>query len=715
MTEFIQGDDFNRIGGSAEEVVWNSLKTSFSGRDVLAYSRYPLFRELGQRRKEPDIILLDKELGFYVIEVKGISIDNIVGIDGGIWFMKDFYSKTITPFNQVEDYGYEFKARFDIQRELRNSINIKTLVALPKITRTEFCDKGLDKFYRNNLDNFIFKDELSKKKLFDKCCFCSNLHSSRYINDNVFNLAMSVLGHEDLHVEEQKDYVIGEKGEIANKVKETLYELDIQQEKIAKIIARGPQRIRGIAGSGKTLLLCQKAAIMGLRNSNLKIVVTFFTQSLYETIEYNLDRYLKGFSSGKVGLKDCPNIKVLHAWGNKARGGFYKSIAEANGKRALTVNDISKMRSGYTTPDISINIISKHLLESLKGNLKEIYDVVLIDEGQDLVGNDEFKYEGKQSFYYMAYRSIKPIVDEEGKMHRRIVWAYDELQSLNDTKKPSGKELFGDENIVRGLYKGGAKKSEIMKRCYRTPYDILTTAHAVGMGFFREGGMLTGYTTKKDWEDIGYTVISGDFRRNGENVILERQKENSPNPIHNVYHGSCIEFCKYHSTPRLIKDLVQSIKDNLDKDGLNKRNILIVNLEKFNKLKTELTNLLRLEKIDFYIPGTEGNNILTGNLKPDKFWSDDAITISKIERAKGNEAVMVYVIGVEEIAKNESSIAYRNKLFTAMTRAKCFLKVMAIADIEYTLYEEIEASIEANGRFEFEFIRPKNNADDNES
>ncbi|MGL5822378.1 MAG: DEAD/DEAH box helicase [Sarcina sp.] len=715
MTEFIQGDDFNRSGGIYEEIIWNSLKVSFSGRDVLAYSRYPLFREIGQRRKEPDIILLDKELGFYVIEVKGVSIDNIIRIDGGIWFMKDFYSKTITPFIQVEDYGYEFKTRFDKQRELKDSINIKTLVALPKITRAEFCDKGLAKFYQNNLDNFIFKDELSKKKIFDKCCLCSNLHSSRYIQDNMFNLAMSVLGHEDLHAQEQKDYIIGEKGEIANKVKETLYELDIQQEKIAKIIAKGPQRIRGIAGSGKTLLLCQKAAIMGLRDSRLKIVVTFFTQSLYETIEYNIDRYLRAFSGGKIGLKDCPNIKVLHAWGNKARGGFYKNIAEENGKRALTVNDISKIRSGYTTPDISINIISKHLLESLNGNLKEIYDIVLIDEGQDLVGNDEFKYEGKQAFYYMAYKSIRPLIDEDGKMHRRIVWAYDELQSLNDTKKPSGKELFGDENIVRGIYKGGAKKSEIMKRCYRTPYDILTTGHAIGMGFFREGGMLTGYTTKKDWEDIGYTVISGDFRRNGETVILERQKENSPNPIHNIYGGSCIEFCKYHSTPQLIKDLVHSIKDNLTKDGLNKRDILIVNLEKFNKLRDELINLLRLEKIDFYIPGTEGNNTLIGKLRPDKFWSENAITISKIERAKGNEAVMVYVIGMEDVAKNESSIAYRNKLFTAMTRAKCFLKVMAVADIEYTLYQEIEASIEANGRFEFEFRRPKNNADDNES
>ncbi|MGL5635055.1 MAG: hypothetical protein ACRDDL_08350 [Sarcina sp.] len=41
------------------------------------------------------------------------------------------------------------------------------------------------------------------------------------------------------------------------------------------------------------------------------------------------------------------------------------------------------------------------------------------------------------------------------------------------------------------------------------------------------------------------------------------------------------------------------------------------------------------------------------------------------------------------------------------------MKVMTVADIEYTLYQEIEASIEANGRFEFR--RLKNNADDNKS
>ncbi|MFM7370482.1 MAG: DNA/RNA helicase, partial [Sphaerospermopsis kisseleviana] len=47
---------------------------------------------------------------------------------------------------------------------------------------------------------------------------------------------------------------------------EWLYETDLQQEHIGKEIPPGAQRIRGIAGSGKTVLLCQKAANMYLKH-----------------------------------------------------------------------------------------------------------------------------------------------------------------------------------------------------------------------------------------------------------------------------------------------------------------------------------------------------------------------------------------------------------------------------------------------------------------
>ena len=61
MSDFIQGDNFDKSGGEAEQIVWTRVREAFAKREVLGYSRYPLFSRVGERRKEPDILLLDKE------------------------------------------------------------------------------------------------------------------------------------------------------------------------------------------------------------------------------------------------------------------------------------------------------------------------------------------------------------------------------------------------------------------------------------------------------------------------------------------------------------------------------------------------------------------------------------------------------------------------------------------------------------------------------
>ena len=71
---------------------------------------------------------------------------------------------------------------------------------------------------------------------------------------------------------------------------------------------------------------------------------------------------------------------------------------------------------------------------------------------------------------------------------------------------------------------------------------------------------------------------------------------------------------------------------------------------------------------------------------------------------------MVYVVGLEEIAVNEDSVKYRNKLFTAMTRAKCWVKLMGVGD--YSLYDEIREAIKSNGEFRFKFTKPKKETND---
>lgn len=71
---------------------------------------------------------------------------------------------------------------------------------------------------------------------------------------------------------------------------------------------------------------------------------------------------------------------------------------------------------------------------------------------------------------------------------------------------------------------------------------------------------------------------------------------------------------------------------------------------------------------------------------------------------------MVYIIGLDKIAINELSIQYRNKLFIALTRVKCWVKLMGVGS--YSLYEKIEEAITSNGEFTFKFSKLKKDTND---
>ncbi|MFH7024334.1 MAG: ATP-binding domain-containing protein [Heteroscytonema crispum UTEX LB 1556] len=62
-----------------------------------------------------------------------------------------------------------------------------------------------------------------------------------------------------------------------------------------------------------------------------------------------------------------------------------------------------------------------------------------------------------------------------------------------------------------------------------------------------------------------------------------------------------------------------------------------------------------------------------------------------IHRAKGNEADMVYVVGLDKIAKNESNIMLRNQLFVALTRSRAWVQVSGVGN--YPMYDEFNQVI----------------------
>lgn len=714
--KFITTEPLSKSGEAGEQKVWNAIRKVFADRDCIGYWRYPIFSKVGKSRKEPDILIADSSIGLIVIEIKSVTIEQIVAIRGHRWEFQNYYTTSSNPYEQAENQLFALLGYCDRESSLRRKVSGRALVCLPLITEDQWYESG---FYQlPSCPPIIFENNLSQepgvlnsklKTLLELIEQTTPVIKGFNLNNQQWNLLKAVISGTPVfrtrvgaalasHTNKQT------RASVLASVRQRLSEFDLQQEHIGKEIPPGPQRIRGIAGSGKTVLLCQKAAHMHLKHPDWDIAFVFFSRSLYHPIIAHVDTWMRRFSGGEVGY-DPKNGKfqVLHAWGAKTQPGLYSTICSSAGVKRLTVNDTERKQPNEAFAEVCVQLLHNTVVPTL-------YDAILIDEGQDLIVDNELKFEGKQPFYWMAYQALRPVTIAQPEQ-RRLIWGYDEAQSLESLNIPHASELFGEElgHLVTGQYSGGIRKSEIMHRCYRTPAPILTAAHGIGMGLLRYGGMLTGITRAEDWRAIGYEV-TGSFIQ-GEQITLRRPKENSPNLIPDLWEGPVLEFVAYRSRQEELTALAENIIYNLRHDGLKpSREILVIVLGsgiEAMKLESAIAEFLMSQGIDIYIPSTPDCNILIPdkeNRDPNKFWCDGGVTVSRIHRAKGNEADMVYVVGLDNVAKDESNLQLRNQLFVALTRAKGWVKLSGLGS--YPMYEEMWRVMRSGDTFTFTFRHP---------
>ncbi|MBD2017278.1 pentapeptide repeat-containing protein [Microcoleus sp. FACHB-53] len=712
--KFITTEPLNKSGEESEQQVWDTIREVFADRECLAYWRYPIFSKVGKSRKEPDILIADPQLGLIVIEIKSVTIDQIVAIAGHRWQFQHYYTISSNPYEQAENQLFALLGYCDREPSLRRKVSGRALVCLPLITEDQWYDSG---FYQlPSCPPIIFQNHLRVSasicgSLIKQLQQTSPIIKGSPLTEKQWKLLQAVISGTPVfrtRAGRQAFVPLQQSGKtrasVLAEVRQRLSEFDLQQEHIGKEIPPGPQRIRGIAGSGKTVILCQKAAHMHLKHPDWDIALVFFSRSLYHPIIAQLNKWLLRFSGGEVEYEPKNGkLQVLHAWGAKNQPGLYSTLCQAAGVKRLRVEDTQSNRPNEALAEVCIQLLHNTVVPTL-------YDAILIDEGQDLIVDDPLKFQGKQPFYWMAYQALRP-VDSAQPQQRRLIWGYDEAQSLESLKIPNASELFGEDlgHLVTGQYSGGIKKSEIMHRCYRTPGPILTAAHGIGMGLLRYGGMITGITRAEDWRAIGYEV-TGRFIR-GEQITLQRPKENSPNLVPELWEGSALEFVAYRSRQEELSALAQNILYNLRHDGLKpSREILVIVLGsgfEAMKLETAVAEFLISQGIDIYIPSTPDCNILQTDKEqrnPNQFWCEGGVTVSRIHRSKGNEADMVYVVGLDNVAKDESNLQLRNQLFVALTRAKGWVKLSGIGS--YPMYEEMWRVMRSGDTFTFTFRRP---------
>lgn len=446
----------------------------------------------------------------------------------------------------------------------------------------------------------------------------------------------------------------------------------------------GPWVVRGIAGSGKTVKLCQMAASAHALHPEWKIALVFHTRSLYGIIEKLLGVFCQ--ANGEKWKNGEGNLNALHAWGSIGRTGLYKWIARENGIQPMSY-DITKKDIGSDAETNGLPYACGCLLTEMakKGPMAQIFDMILIDESQDLLASkNEYKFTDKEPFFWMAHCSLRP-VDKDRLNKRRLIWAFDEYQCLNSRKIPKGKELFGNDVDFASILGG---RGEIMPCCYRTPHEITIAAHAIGMGLYYRGGMLSGPTRREDWGSLGYNV-TGEFRY-GETIRIQRPPENSANNPSKLWGTSTIGY-DFSATNRFeeMEMVSKDIRRLLDEEQVKPESILVVAPFRgvgFNEAFLALEN----QGIKTHQVSSTDQTRNQSEMQDDSFTVPNCVTLSGLNRAKGNEALIVYVIGLDVLARAPYDLSSRNSLYVAMTRTRGWLHLSGIRDGDGTgLYQEV--------------------------
>lgn len=670
---------------AGEEDVWNHLKEALRHEEGFAFLRYPIFPDEADYRFEPDILLLHRQWGLIVIEVKGCRAEQVAGLDGHVWRMADWYREHETPAAQAEKQMFALKRHF---RHLTDRLRTHALVALPQVTDEEWAERGFDALPCN--PRIIHQNHLTPARLRKRLQELTLGTTQARLSDEDWQLACQVLGQRDVFTEirgEPRDETGHALIDGVRASDALITAMDLDQLKIGSEIPPGPQRIRGIAGSGKTLLLAMKAARMHLSHPDWDIVFTFNTKSLYQVVRQHIRRFCRHFGNVEP---NWAKLRVMHAWGNATETGLYRHIATASGQTprgadwaASRILEQNAPGSGFPSITDKFAFVCGELLASEA--IRPCFDAILIDEGQDLF----------PEFYKMAHQALRA--------PKRLIWAYDEAQSLDHLRIPNAEALFGrddDGKLVvdlAGQYPKGIRKSHIMRKCYRTPAGILMPAHAVGMGLMRRSGALQMITTQLGWQAIGYEV-DGAFDVPGGAIVLTRPAENCPHPLDAAPLGRpLLKAESFASREAELNDRARQITSLCRKGGVPDEVLVVFpgpgrQTKAINADMQTLAALLEASGIPCHFADDH----------PSEFRRAGCVTLSRIHRAKGNEAAFVYVVGLDRLAADEARVENRNQLFVALTRARGICRVSGRSPMADSLLDEIGRVLESNGRLTFQ-------------
>jgi superfamily I DNA and RNA helicase len=186
------------------------------------------------------------------------------------------------------------------------------------------------------------------------------------------------------------------------------------------------------------------------------------------------------------------------------------------------------------------------------------------------------------------------------------------------------------------------------------------------------------------WADVGYKVVAGDFKP-GSDIVIERPAQNSPIFLDTTAEFPLVDVINYDDLESEVEYCALEFQKFIEA-GLEPHELMAIAIDD----RAARAYLSRLS-VKLAEKGIQSNNIIADRFSEPPFLIEGKVTLSTVYRAKGNEAAVVAVLGCDAVPL--ISRTGRNRLFTAFTRAKGWLRVTGQGPKFTALQSEIDMAL----------------------
>ncbi|MFT8312715.1 MAG: 3'-5' exonuclease [Clostridium sp.] len=384
---------------------------------------YIVWYDIRVNERYPDFIVLGPDLGIVVLEVKDWSLNSIESANSNTYTLSTLGTKA-NPLRQAREYILNIVNELKKDKALlqtgayKNNLSFTFGygVVFTKISRKSFLaspfantidEKAV--IYQEDLKEFEenFYGEKLKQKLQDM--IPAKFNFNRIPEDIMDRIRGNLFKEVKLSMDNEAIFKV----------------MNLNQETYAKSLGYGHRVIRGVAGSGKTVILICRARYLADIHKDWNILVLCYNKTL------------ASFLRNSIIENKIENIEIshFHGWINEV----FKSLG---------------LKSGvYKDKDINENIAK--ISEAMLANINK-YDAIFIDEGQDLE---------KEWLKFI----VKTLRNPE---HSHLMLASDGAQNLYNRKY-----------TLKSVGIKAAGRTTIMRENYRNTKEILDFAYT----FLTEG------------------------------------------------------------------------------------------------------------------------------------------------------------------------------------------------------------------------------------